>query len=291
MRIVLPLTVSMILACAGPSVPIAPYLGEVCALSAAVGVPMGAELVAIDRAPVAAGNGSARSGIEIVAGADRIEVDGVWIETPGDLEPRVMEAKERARHLAEAMGETSAPEARAYLAPETPAATVVAIFEASARAGLARIAFAAWSTEAAPDVPAPLDAAFAEELRAEMDAASPEMRAMRFAERFASEIALCPGAQRTFEAVAMASPDVRCELLAQGLSEALPSCPFTNADRVLTMVWALQVPTNAQLPTSLPVAIDRDAPPLTVPASARWRDIANALAARDPLPGWVAISE
>jgi hypothetical protein len=69
-----------------------------------------------------------------------------------------------------------------------------------------------------------------------------------------------------------------------GLEEALPSCPLTDGDRLVTLVQVMATPPDPRMPAVL--AWDPAAAPLAVDPGARWADVAPILAAH-PASGLV----
>ncbi|MEZ4235835.1 MAG: hypothetical protein R3F59_06670 [Myxococcota bacterium] len=179
-----------------------------------------------------------------VLGGDRQEVPEapavvmtghqVWLDdAPADDLVTQAAALQRERvAAAEASDEPPSRSVQLWASAEVPVEQVVEVLGALHEAGLGWVVLVGSSDETF-DVPPPLEPELAAELAALPVDAS--MRAMELAQRIEHEIRWCPGAQRTFEALAAASPDVKCELAVQGMREALPSCPLTSAARVLTL--------------------------------------------------------
>ena len=269
---VLVVSVVLALACGlGASVPIRAHLEQVCAVSGAFPIPPGLDLVPLDL-PAS----EARPGAILELRLDELRVDGGTVRS--DLDQRLSSAKARS---------TGGPTALLVEA-EVPAALVLEVLDALQAAGMSEVSLVGWSNQVVELPPFP-DPELGAELTGALAALSPEERVMHVVEAMTTEVRLCPGAQEVFGAVATGTPDARCAMIAVGLDEALPMCPLTDADRVMTLVQATVQPPDPRRPVGVPVALDPAAPPLAVPATMPWRELLPRWARTEPRPGWLAV--
>jgi hypothetical protein len=168
-----------------------------------------------------------------------------------------------------------------WLAPSDDAspARVGAGLAAIAGAGKKAALILASNTEIqVPEAPSP---AYAQEFQERLNAVSADMRQMIIAQEISGLVMLCPSGQEVFEAVANVSPDHKCQLIAAGLKEALPSCPLTNGDDVVSAMQVVLGPTLRELAlTYVELEIRDDAPPLDL-SGATWKEAAARVAALD----------
>ena len=121
------------------------------------------------------------------------------------------------------------------------------------------------------------DPEFAEAFKGGLAALSPELRTVSAASEIESLITACPGAQGAFQAAPNDPANVRCILMAHLLKEALPSCPFTDGDAVVTAFQVMVEPTSETRPGLLTATLDPRGTPVPVPADATWAVIAPLL--------------
>jgi hypothetical protein len=88
-----------------------------------------------------------------------------------------------------------------------------------------------------------------------------------------------------FQAVASASPEMKCTMVAHGLGEALPLCPLTDADRLVTMVQVLTEPVHPERPAARTLTLDPDAETTVVAPDLPWVELLPLL----DRPTWVAV--
>jgi hypothetical protein len=204
-------------------------------------------------------------------------IDGRFASSPAQLEQLLGDGLASARAISDATGEPFSASANVVIDSGVPQEDVWQVFRALDGAGMKTVDIVGWSEEKQPAI-AFADPSFGAEVRAELAAAAPEMQAMLLAGRMEAEVALCPPAQRTFEAVAYASPESRCFLMVAGLKEALPSCPMVvNADRVITLTQIMTSASSAFKPMVFTVNLDGSKPLPETPPGAAWADVAGTV--------------
>lgn len=247
------------LGCGGVSVAPRAHLDAVCA--AAGPFPVDGDLGIVD-APVR----PIPYGRPLVLDAIRVELDGVPVDGS-----KVTSA------VRTALEEPGAPLVVVVPTADTPAERVRSALEGFAAAGVPAPVLVRSTTPSA--MPPPPDPEYARELRTLLDV-GPSQRATLGARETEELIALCPGAQEVFRAVAVASSEHRCMLLAAGMDEALPNCPFTDGDRVITAIQVLMgpEPDEAAL-TWIELRFDPSGDPVDL-GTGTWGEVAPSLAAR-----------
>lgn len=159
------------------------------------------------------------------------------------------------------------------LAPDTASSKVLDVLRASHAAGVKTVDLIVASNEQVQLPPYP-DPDYGLTFQARLHGLDASQRAVLGAQEIEGLIRLCPWAQEVFAAVASASPDSRCELVAYGLQEALPICLATDSDKVVTAVQVVSQPSSEWRPTALTLKLTDDGEPLEVPAGATWKDLA-----------------
>jgi biopolymer transport protein ExbD len=242
------------LACGGVAVEPQSHLQAVCD-AAGVEVSTGLELAQAD-IPFEA--------VEVGAYI-RVEPAGVFIDDWNEAPASELESK--VKDLVGSRG-TDRP-LLLGVAADTPMSELIAVLRAVRSAGLDSVGIVVHTPDV-PELPPFPNEAYAEELKARLDgAADPSTRATLAAQELETLVTLCPGAVQTFSAVASASADTKCTLIAYGLGEALPNCVLTDGDKVVTAVQVLMMPPEAGARTALTVALgEGDA----LPADGVWRD-------------------
>ncbi len=263
------LSLPWVLACGGgASVDPVAHLEPLCALPMVPGVTELATVSGVATTPL--------EGTLVVVSKDGYRVD--WHEQ-GDasvLQTELMHAYEMQKELSRYSGKPVGPPNIAA-EPGVSARDVGVALKLAHQSGYteARLLF---TTGEDLGLPEPLDPAFADELRTELDALDPAERQMRLAEIVEGEIALCPPAQETFAAVAAAPADMKCLLIARGMAEALPSCPLTDGDRVLTLMNVVSRPSYDKPIVSVTVTLDETADGLP---EGSWQEVAEQAALHD----------
>lgn len=128
-------------------------------------------------------------------------------------------------------------------------------------------------------VPASPDPTYEADLRGRLT--HPDMRGGQLADELQGLLFLCPPASEMFSAVAFASPEAKCQLLAAGLEEVLPNCPFTSADQVITAIQVANGPWPGTLQRStITLNLAAGGIPLEL-GTGTWGDVAAAVAKLD----------
>ena len=166
------------------------------------------------------------------------------------------------------------------VSPGASGADLAALVHTVQPAGIGRLQFVVDSIVPV-DVPPWPDASYGAELSARLGAAPQDIRLQTLALEIEGLITLCPGAQEVFRAVPMAPPELRCELLAVGLTEALPSCPATDVDKVLTATQILLQPPSKWQRTVMTLVLNQRGELLTFGLDETWADIAARWVKRD----------
>ena len=156
-----------------------------------------------------------------------------------------------------------------------PNSQIVATLKTASLTGFETVHLLVSSNEAVPTVSYP-DPHYAADLKSRIDALPPEQVATTLAIEFETLLAYCPDAEAAFQAVAYASPDLRCTILAHGLAESLPYCLLTNGDQVISAAQLMLQPRSQWTPTALTLSLTPNGTPLSL-QGATWEDIATEL--------------
>ncbi len=118
-------------------------------------------------------------------------------------------------------------------------------------------------------IPPPRDPAVLAKLATMLDELPPDQRSTIMAREIQQSMPPCAPVEKAFGAVAAASVDQRCSLLAVGIAEGLVSCGCPDADQLLTQIYAVTAGTKVpeRLAVAVPVTID---PTATSRAGATW---------------------
>lgn len=163
------------------------------------------------------------------------------------------------------------------IAKEVEASLVATVLQNLNAAGQSTVRLAAMSHQPSKEVEYRVPD-LAAEVEAEFNASGPHERQMALAQRWSRELGLCPPAGEAFKAVAYASAERKCQLLAYGLAEAQPMCPLVmNPDRAHTLLAFTMRPTHDFQPTWFEVTLDPAAAGITVNATDTWQQIAPLL--------------
>jgi len=205
---------------------------------------------------------------------------------PAALKDRLLEKAETAKDLARltgAKGFEFKGELLLYLPPETLGSTVLTLLQTAHEAGFPNVRFVV-RTGAMPS-PDYLEPAYGKELEAKLDGKPPSDRQMELALEISDLVALCPPAQEAFAAVATASAEMKCLLVTEGMAQALPMCPLTDARKVVTaMQFAMrQGPWEHGV---LALSLEPKAPPYAIDPSASWSMLAPAWADAGESRAW-----
>jgi len=265
--------VPLALACGGLGVSVDPqaHLEPLCELSQVVG-PF-TELAQAE-VPVR----ELEPSVLVAVTADGMTVDWRMMGTPDQIREGLDEALAAGKAVAERTGAAWEPGITLLIGPEVPASQALLALRLGHEAGVEAFDLVVWSTQPLVTPPYP-DPNYGAELEARLAEVAPDHRASIAAMELEGLVRLCPGAMNTLQAVGMASPDMRCQLMAAGLAEALPSCVATNGDRVLTATQVLLQPSSPWSPTAIRVTVDPEASALTVEDGATWAQLAPIIAA------------
>ncbi|MEZ4320579.1 MAG: hypothetical protein R3F61_24065 [Myxococcota bacterium] len=256
--------VGFALACGGVSVEPRAHLEQVCAAAGSVFVV--GPLVTVDLPKT---DPSALAIVEIEPGGATFE---------GGLSDQALtEAVERARSVAQYSGQEVV--VALAIAPETPIDTVWAALTEVHDLGVTGVELL-FHTSQALSVPPYPDPAYAADLKSRISSVDAPTRMMKVAEEMESLVTLCPGAQMTFQAIANASPESKCVLMAAGLGESLPSCPLTSGDKVVTLAQIITEPGPDGPITAVSITLDPGAEPFAL-GEGTWADASAAVVAAD----------
>lgn len=213
-------------------------------------------------------------------------IDGAMVGTDLDaLHQALVDKATTAKELSERAGPGFAFEGELLLLvpPDTPARTVLQVLEVAHRARFTEVRFVVRTRPS--DEPDLLDAANAADLRARLEGRPPDMTQVLLAEEMSELVAACPGAQRTFSAVARASADMKCPLLMAGLADALPRCPLTDGEKVITLAQLITSSGTWEYGT-LELSLDPRGTRYEVDLSADWSTLAPWWAEAEAGPSW-----
>jgi len=267
------------LACGGVSVDPGTHLQPLCDANA--GLPIEGELVAVDRAanPI-------QSGIALQVSAAETRVDGQVVADGAALKTKLEERAQTAESISKYSAQPFDGRIVVIATPDTPASRIKEVLVAAARAGLLKADFILASNQPwdLPDYP---DPDYAVQFKAQLDGVAAEERQMIAAQEIDSAVSLCPGAKAAFAAVANASPEMKCALIARGMEEALPTCLATNGDVVLTQIQVLSEPTSEFRPHVIQTGIDPKARPIIVSPDTPWSELAGKVVERSGQGIWL----
>jgi biopolymer transport protein ExbD len=272
-------SVAFVLACGGVSVEPRSHLEAVCKQTGPVDI----------RAPLAQTDLAAkplRLAVTITLHDSEHLVNWHRFDSRASLTDVLREELETQAVLAERLGEGADPRVLLIAAQDTPAGLVRDVVQAAHEVGVGNLDIALASNEPYAPVPYP-DPDYAAELQARLSAVSPESRAVELAQELEGLLTACPDGQSAFAAVAMASPDTKCEMFAAGLGEALPGCVLTNGDKVVTAVQVATEPTAPTQPTYISVTPTPDGAAVAFRPGETWSDVAGRLVAHDGTPVWL----
>lgn len=246
-------------------------------------VPHGVELVRLDASLPAP-----KIAVSLALANDHWLLDGDWLDPdPAALRDRLREKAETAKLLAERTGSDAFAFNGTLLLlvpPETPGATVLSVLEAARDTEFPKVRFVVRTG----DKPAPsyLDPDYGAELQARVSAMDPAERAMNIAMEMEGLLVACPPGQEAFAAVANASAEMKCTLMAHGLAEALPMCPLTNDKKVVTLMQVVSMSSPYEH-GMLSLTLDPEATVHPVDPAAPWSTLAPWWAGQDTdAPAW-----
>lgn len=127
----------------------------------------------------------------------------------------------------------------------TPASVALGVLSAASELGFTHV-HVAFESDDRGDQPAAPDPDYEAQLRGRIHGVPASERAFLLATELSELLALCPLGLEMFTAIAMAVPEHKCPLIAAGLEEALPSCPLTNGDKVITAVQVMLTPSTSR---------------------------------------------
>jgi len=199
-----------------------------------VGIPVDMELVRLDQdlpAPELA--------VLLQLGGEPWLLDGTPVE-PEQLEGRLQAKAQSAKALADATGSDAFAfrgELLLLVTPDTTGATLLKVFELTRAAEFSQIRFIVRTG----DKPAPpyLAPDYGVELEARVRGAAAEERGGVIAAELEELLVACPPSQEAFAAVATASAEMKCQMMAHGMAEALPKCPLTDDAKVVTVLQVM----------------------------------------------------
>lgn len=171
--------------------------------------------------------------------------------------------------------------------PDTPIGELVPMLDTAEAAGFPNLRFLLITGDRPP--PAWTDAAYAHDLMARLPE-DPAARQAMLAEELGSLLSLCPPGQSVVDAVAYASAEMKCRLLAQGMEEALPSCPLTDRAKVVTAFQVALAGPPVEVGT-LAIELDRGAVPLEVDGETAWELVVADLLPRADQHVWLAVRQ
>lgn len=260
------------LACSGLSVDPATVLKPACDLGT---LSIGAPLPTADLPPKSVGEVA----VQLTVGGARVgwrRVDG-----PG-LADALREQAEQQRALGRKPDSLSVA-----IAADVPVERVRELLQGAHDAGFTELRVGLWTSRSV-ELPPYVDPAYGAEVQAKLAEAPPNQRQMHAAMEMEGLVTACPPAKRAFEAVAVASPDLRCVLFAKGLEEALPSCPLTDGDKVLTLTQVLVQPAPGEVPTEVRLRITPlTEPPVQAEAGATWGSVIDQVVALEGKRFWL----
>lgn len=125
-------------------------------------------------------------------------------------------------------------------------------------------------------IPKPRDPKQLADLAARMPADDPSQRAPFLAKEIERAMPRCPGARKAFDAVAVAAPEQRCELLARGVAAGLVGCGCPKVDSMMTLLYAISVGTEPpkRLGVAAPTTLE---PKAKSRPGATWTDVVESL--------------
>ncbi|MCX4247737.1 hypothetical protein [Paraliomyxa miuraensis] len=186
----------------------------------------------------------------------------------GELEARLIAEREHAAMASRSRGPLSWVLA---IDGTTARKDVASALQVLASTGLSQ-GWVQLGTTSVGNVPKPRDPKLLAELTARVEAKDPSERAAALADEISRAMPPCPGAAKAFEAVAVAAPEQRCELLARGMAAGLVGCGCPKVDTMATLLYALSV--GAEVPTRLGVAVPVTVDPKAKPQpGATWADV------------------
>lgn len=217
-RFALPVAAAFALACGGgASVDPVAHLQPLC------DAPMAPRGLRLPERPGATGALPEGIGLELTPEETRIDSIGLYTTLP--------------TQLAESLAIRPGP-LRVFADAGLPAPRVIEALSAANEAGF-REAWLVVDNGRDLQLPPYLDPAYAADFEARLGGLDPSQRATLAARELSDLLRLCPPGMEVFNAVAHAAPESRCELFAYGLSEALPSCPLTSGDKVVTLTQVI----------------------------------------------------
>lgn len=217
--------------------------------------------------------------VQLEVHPDGLRLDGESMADGSAVGERLRIKAETARDLADKIGSADFAfrgELLLLLPPDTPSGTLLPLLEVAHASGFPHVRFVV-RTGKKPST-AFVDGAYGMELAARLDGLAPADRARVLAEEIEDLLVACPSGQQAFAAVAHASAEMKCQLMAVGLAEALPMCPLTNHGKVVT---AVQVATDGSPWTHgvLALSLDPEGTPYPIDPSTPWSELATRWAA------------
>lgn len=270
----LALVLGLLLACGrAPDEALRAELSAMCEAPGPILPPEGITLVQVEGEPVAP-----RLANRVVVGSSELQIDGARVPLE-ELAEAMAERVAQAREL-EALTDHALQPALLFVDASVPAARLAGVLGALHSAGMHELQLVAQSSTPWPP-PTYANEALAEHLIAELSDLPHAERRATLAARTAENVSWCPATANVFSAVAAASPEQRCALLAHGLSETLPRCWLTRKEEVLTFLQLMSAPQSETQPTAQTLQLDPTTEPLQVapdlPLSELWPQLRSPL--------------
>ena len=210
-----------------------------------------------------------------------VREDGLWLYGERLDEPveRLRDEREFAGELARHLDEP-VPGLGLGVARSASVGQVESALLAAWEAGFTSVRVLGISTQP-PDRPPPPRPAYAQSLREELDATSPEMHQTLLAEKLSKQVGRCRPAKNVFSALAHAAPEMKCVLMWHGMNDALKRCPGAAAGRAITLLYVMTVPED--FTTWVEVELDPEAEAWTVDPKATWDTVGPEFITRSSL--------
>jgi biopolymer transport protein ExbD len=108
-----------------------------------------------------------------------------------------------------------------------------------------------------------------------------DMSQVILARQVTKDVGMCRPAINAFEAVAMAAPAMKCELLIRGMQYATPRCPFMNASKLVSGLQPMMEPDGD--PVVHRLTLDPTADEISIQSSQSWEQLVPILIQQDSL--------